>query len=175
MTDTIETNIIGWRAFLVQRDKLVSPIAVSENRFTFNLYGPNVIRTDEPRPHENHSGLYGDMNTHGFYVFRRKSVSVAYTGFGGRENLWERPPKEIIYATVLCYGSVAYHTPTKKGDFYFNHEGFRAEIIEILGLYSHQNYNYRRGMANRLGWPKILPLKHGPEKFPLHLNRKVPQ
>lgn len=39
-----------------------------------------------------------------------------------------------------------------------------------LGLYSHENHNYRRGLAHRIGWPKILHISEGPEKFPLHLT-----
>lgn len=121
-------------------------------------------------------------NTHGFFVFRHKSEAVNYLLDDQRATFKRRYRRYndrnspqgmvtgLIYATCLCYGDAAYCQPsTHRG---YEQEGFRVEKLQILGLYSTRPANARRALAHKLGWPKVLPISEGQEKFPLDIGGK---
>jgi hypothetical protein len=157
----VEGDIIGWRAFRYQSvygagAELRSPI---QTHHQFTLIGQNTAHEFPTDP------AYFEISRAGFYVFRCKPACVRYftTGLG-------RPygGSHILYGTVLCYGNVAHHV--RKGLFDMAPEGFRCQKLQILGLYSKNGPHDRATRADALGWPEILPLDDGPNKFPLRLK-----
>ena len=148
--------IRGWRMYKVADNNLWPLVHATETTAPVKLFGVNSVADNYTNPDDAVPTLHDNI---GFYAYR--SLAEMYRDYGGYATYMDispyghrcfpvrhgLPTETVVAAHVELTGMVVEHD-----------HGFRATGLEIVGLYSNRPANYRRGLAYRLGYPKILPM-----------------